>query len=90
MLNIKEEQGQGQEQEGPIFVHASFIDPIVSEVHLIVWPPIVVIETINPKSNLSPNKTKIYAELLEGTSEIISNLKILIEEAKIFEKIMKT
>ena len=35
-------------------------------------------------------KTKIYAEELEGTSEIISNLKILIEEAKIFEKIMKT
>ena len=34
-------------------------------------------------------KTKIYAEELEGTSEIISNLKILIEEAKRFEKIMK-
>ena len=35
-------------------------------------------------------KTKIYVEELEGTSEIISNVKILIEEAKIFEKIMKT
>ena len=35
-------------------------------------------------------KTKIYAEELEGRSEIISNLKILIEEAKRFEKIMKT
>ena len=34
-------------------------------------------------------KTKIYAEELEGTSKIISNLKILIEEAKRFEKIMK-
>ena len=35
-------------------------------------------------------KTKNYEEELEGTSEIISNLKILIEEAKKFEKIMKT
>ena len=35
-------------------------------------------------------KSKTYVEKLEGTSEIISNLKIQIEEAKTFEEVMKT
>lgn len=59
LLKIKEEEGQGQEQEGPIAVRASFIDPTVSESHSIVWPPIVVIETTNPKTNWSLNKAKL-------------------------------
>lgn len=83
VLKIKEEQGQGQEQEGPISVRASFIDPTVSESHLIVWPPIVVIETNNPKSNWSLNKAKSKEILInkkEVTTEGIEIRPLLSEE----------
>lgn len=83
VLKIKEEQGQGQEQEGPISVRASFIDPTVSESHLIVWPPIVVIETTNLKSNLSLNKAKSKEILInkkEVTTEGMEIRALLSEE----------
>lgn len=82
-LRIKEEEGQGQEPEGPIAVRASFIDPTVSESHSIVWPPIVVIETTKSKSNWSLNKLKskeIEVNKKELTTEGMGIKALLSEE----------
>lgn len=83
LLRIKEEEGQGQEEEGPISVRASFIDPTVSGCHSIVWPPIVVIETTKSKSNWSLNKLKskeIEVKEKELTTEGMGIKALLSEE----------
>ncbi|XP_059063483.1 protein SUPPRESSOR OF GENE SILENCING 3 homolog isoform X2 [Cryptomeria japonica] len=53
VLKDKEEHGEGQDQEMPSAARSALIDLNLSESHLIVWPPVVVIESSDSKSQLS-------------------------------------
>jgi hypothetical protein len=70
VLKDKEEHGEGQDQEMPSTARSALINLKHSESHLIVWPPIVVIENSVSKSQSSRgNVTSKETHISQGEGQ---------------------